>query len=177
MPVVFAYHGTTQESASNIEREGFRSNANDKHWLGEGVYFFEDPSLAEWWAKNQADNMGGNAAIIKVKLSAEPHETLNMTLRSDFEKFCAFTDEYRHELAVHGTRIRGDKNKFRCKLFNIYKIRFDIKLIIAIFKIEGNLSREEKVLDSLDMLPGRKQLCVTSNVTTNVISYMSTRAC
>lgn len=48
-----AYHGTSYENALNIHKEqSFNSSLGDKHYLGDGVYFFEGSSKhAENWAK------------------------------------------------------------------------------------------------------------------------------
>ncbi|MFR2561553.1 MAG: hypothetical protein ACLS8R_01670 [Anaeromassilibacillus sp.] len=44
-----AYHGTDRERAEKILAGAFRVKANDEHWLGTGVYFYLDASLARWW--------------------------------------------------------------------------------------------------------------------------------
>lgn len=46
------FHGTLRENKDSIENEGFKksmSTENRKHWLGDGVYFFEDEYYAVEW--------------------------------------------------------------------------------------------------------------------------------
>lgn len=43
---VVGYHGTTHSCADKIRNEGFNLSGKD-HWLGEGVYFFDNPSSAK----------------------------------------------------------------------------------------------------------------------------------
>jgi hypothetical protein len=45
------YHGTSQDQAKAILRDGFRASDNDYDWLGTGIYFFQDaPLRAKQWA-------------------------------------------------------------------------------------------------------------------------------
>ncbi|MCL1467726.1 hypothetical protein LAY41_25405 [Argonema galeatum A003/A1] len=48
---VWGYHGTSAEAAELILREGFSIKPSRYHWLGDGVYFFQDAPLRAWeWA-------------------------------------------------------------------------------------------------------------------------------
>ncbi len=48
---VWGYHGTSAEAADLILREGFSIKPSRYHWLGDGVYFFQDAPLRAWeWA-------------------------------------------------------------------------------------------------------------------------------
>jgi hypothetical protein len=48
------YHGTTPQQAEQILTDGFKLNRNPHHWLGYGVYFFQDaPKLAFCWASTR----------------------------------------------------------------------------------------------------------------------------
>jgi hypothetical protein len=50
--VVRGYHGTTLEAAQSIKKMGlFKYEEHDWHWLGDGVYFWQDAPLRAWeWA-------------------------------------------------------------------------------------------------------------------------------
>ena len=57
MAVFHGYHGTDENSASLIKKDGFRDSSAGC-WLGPGIYFFETQppfnglEAARWWVKN-----------------------------------------------------------------------------------------------------------------------------
>ena len=59
------YHGTCLKYRYDIETNGLdpiKSKYRADHWLGQGVYFFDDYDKALWWASTtslQNDNCGG----------------------------------------------------------------------------------------------------------------------
>src|SRR4051812_32109058 len=60
---VTGYHGTSQEAADRMLREGFRASRNEWDCLGDGVYFFEDAPIHAWhWAREQH---GSEAAVLQ----------------------------------------------------------------------------------------------------------------
>ena len=47
------YHGTCSKHKDSIESNGFdpaKCNYRADHWLGQGVYFFDDYEKALWWS-------------------------------------------------------------------------------------------------------------------------------
>ena len=48
------YHGTIQQKADAIVKEGFIESSKDIEWLGTGIYFFAKREDAELWAENEA---------------------------------------------------------------------------------------------------------------------------
>ena len=51
---IVGYHGTTSSAQESIENHGLDPNLvekRDDHWLGQGVYFYDDFDLAKWWAE------------------------------------------------------------------------------------------------------------------------------
>lgn len=52
-----SYHGTCSNAVDNIEKYGLdpkQVKRRDDHWLGQGVYFFENYRKAQWWADSIA---------------------------------------------------------------------------------------------------------------------------
>ena len=47
--ILHLYHGTDLKCAESIRTNGFVPRYSSEHWLGNGIYFFEDRALAEWW--------------------------------------------------------------------------------------------------------------------------------
>lgn len=59
--VVLGYHGTNEQAAPVILRDGFAPSRNEYDWLGDGAYFFQDaPMRASLWAKE----LHGEAAVV-----------------------------------------------------------------------------------------------------------------
>lgn len=47
--VTRGFHGTFSEALDSIINDGFQIVYRDNHWLGQGVYFYDNSSLAHWW--------------------------------------------------------------------------------------------------------------------------------
>ena len=63
------YHGTISKYADSIAKYGLDPDKTHKrpdHWLGQGVYLFEDFDLARWWADTMAGKLynAGNFPIV-----------------------------------------------------------------------------------------------------------------
>jgi len=55
--MLIGYHGTTTPKAKNILESGrFLDSKGDRHWLGNGVYFFAEELHAYLWNRNQFKN-------------------------------------------------------------------------------------------------------------------------
>lgn len=51
-----AYHGTKSCFTESILKNNFvikKPKKKDNHWLGHGVYFFDEYELAHWWAETK----------------------------------------------------------------------------------------------------------------------------
>ncbi len=82
---LICYHGTSSECKNNILKEGFKeSKAEDNHWLGRGIYFFENLYYAIEWGViyfmngNKYENYIQNAAIIRTVLNLENVSILDL---------------------------------------------------------------------------------------------------
>ncbi len=66
------YHGTTNDSAKKIlEEKRFKKSTGDRHWLGDGVYFYEDMILAYRWLWIVYNGAFGTLPDSKEKLETE----------------------------------------------------------------------------------------------------------
>ncbi|MFY0610693.1 MAG: hypothetical protein JXQ99_04130 [Hyphomicrobiaceae bacterium] len=68
---VYAYHGTTATVSTKVLDElRFEEKIRPYHWLGNGVYFFEEaPVRAYGWALREAEQTKGEPAVIGVELN------------------------------------------------------------------------------------------------------------
>lgn len=62
------YHGTDRCSVESILRDGLVASQGDDHWLGPGVYVFDDVSLTQEYAQ---DRYGISGTVIEVLYSLE----------------------------------------------------------------------------------------------------------
>lgn len=136
-----AFHGTDIRNAESIIKSGFICKPNKQHWLGNGVYFYMDYSLAQWWTTNPTNKFGvniKNAAIIKCKLRVNEKYVLDLRKLNDYTKF---VDIYRNEFLPF--LFRGeltadnhelvDTKTLRCTYCDYLNIKHKYKLIIGTF--------------------------------------------
>ena len=89
------YHGTCSKYRYNIEKNGLdpaKCKHRDDHWLGQGVYFFDDYDKALWWASSissQNDNCGG--IIFESNIEAPDEEVLNLDDNKQLDVFMTKT--------------------------------------------------------------------------------------
>jgi hypothetical protein len=81
------YHGTEQANCESILQDGFRPSSGERHWLGDGVYFFTEAFYAYKWRydKCQADaeERGGkpklDCYIIKAQIHTSEERVFDLT--------------------------------------------------------------------------------------------------
>ena len=80
------YHGTTLEEANSIvNEEKFDPSNGDEHWLGDGIYFFEDdPDMAREWAKARCYNRKSSRYGIMDSQVQSPEEYVFNLNEKDF---------------------------------------------------------------------------------------------
>lgn len=166
-----AFHGTDIRNVDSIIKSGFICKPNKHHWLGNGVYFYLDFSLARWWTTNPTNKFGVNiinAAIIKCKIKAKNDNVLDLRRLSDYTKF---VDIYRNEFlpllfhgdiySIHNEVI--DTKTLRCTYCDYLNIKHKYKLIIGTFFLptQPYMPAEcGKFFDTFDISYIESQLCV-----------------
>lgn len=78
---VFGYHGTFEEAAKAMCQNEFKLKYGDHHWLGNGLYFFQDaPYRALEWAKNNVPEVTSGLskpAVICAVIDLKPGEFID----------------------------------------------------------------------------------------------------
>lgn len=80
------YHGTYKESAKSITAGNFEPSEGDNHWLGDGVYFYEEKFHAfkwEWYKcpkskKKDKNYLKNRVAIITTKVNCDKSRVFNL---------------------------------------------------------------------------------------------------
>ena len=135
-----AYHGTCSKYRHSIESDGLdpdRCKYRSDHWLGQGVYFFDDYDKAMWWANSissKNDNCG--ALIFTSIIEASDEKVLNLDDNNQLDSFMTDTLNNLAEIEKEcfgKMPIFNDKN-FRAVFFDYYKQKNNIAVIIGTFQ-------------------------------------------
>lgn len=133
------YHGTCSKYRYNIEKDGLdpqKCKYREDHWLGQGVYFFDDYDKAMWWAttiSSQNDNCG--AMIFKSIIEAPDEEVLNLDDNKQLDEFMTESLKLIEDVKINcpGKMPIFEDSKFRAVLFDYYKQQNGISVIIGTF--------------------------------------------
>lgn len=177
---IIGYHGTCSKHYESINENGLdpsKVKHRDDHWLGQGVYFFENQNLAEWWANDQASkkyNNGTYPIVYKSDIHTNEKKVLNLDDEAQLDTFYDFCIELLKsvENSDNSERPVFDEKKIRAVFFDYYKIKNNIDVIIYTFTkptttYAKQRSREElkKIVELTGMLQlsyKEKQICVSN---------------
>lgn len=159
-----AYHGTDRERAEKILAGAFRVKANDEHWLGNGVYFYLDSSLARWWTTRPTRKFGEDVhtrAVLECILEP-PGRILDLRKLDDYRWF---VEEYAQviDYLTEKTHVeRSSFKKLRCAFCDYLYKQYRFDLIVGTFHLP-----EQPYLD-FPRTPDFNQL---------QLSYVETQVC
>lgn len=171
------YHGTCSKYRYSIEKDGFdpdKSKHRDDHWLGQGVYFFDDYDKALWWASTiAARNENCGAVIFKAIIDAPDDEVLDL---NDYKQLDAFMTETLKTIEEIKRTCPGkmpifEDSKFRAVFFDYYKKRNSISVIIGTFQKEfagyttkrsyAEKEMQRKIMNITGIKYSERQICVS----------------
>ena len=176
------YHGTCSWEEQSIESKGLDPQATKyrkDHWLGQGVYFFENIEQAKWWAAMQSEKRSSSWSIIyQADILADKSQVLNLDNNDELEDFL---NVIRRNLELINLLAKDKKegypiftpSKFSSVFFDYYKEKYGIKIIIysfikdyvrytANFPIDKNdISIQKALCNTLGIYFKEKQLCVS----------------
>lgn len=131
------YHGTDSSVSKAIIDNGFICKKNDEHWLGNGIYLYQDLDLAKWWTTNPTKKHGmkiDDRVIIECRIEAEDDKVLNLCSLKGYkdyvERYNSFFQEWAHKAKPHS--IVSFK-QLRCAFFDYVMMTEEIHIIIAPF--------------------------------------------
>lgn len=173
------YHGTCTKYRSDIDEYGLdpsKCKYRNDHWLGQGVYFFEDYSQALWWAKDIASkscNQDSFALIYKADIIVDKNQVLNLDNNNELDEFYTVMCKI-----IQGIESDGEKRypiftpgEFRAVYLDYYKQEYNIAVIIYTFqknavkyttsRTKEELSIQKELAKNLNILFKEKQICVS----------------
>lgn len=166
--ILEAYHGTDLNSAQNILKTDFIYRANKEHWLGNGIYFYMDLSLAKWWTSNPSRKFGvrvNSPAILNVKLKLQDDEILDLRKLDDYNQFInLYYDEYIPLLKLGILEIPPvNQYQIRCSFCDYLEEQYGLKAIIGNFSLLSQPylpSRYKLFTKAMKLYYIETQLCV-----------------
>lgn len=86
--IFVGYHATSAHAGRLIEKNGFKIRKDNKHWLGNGIYFFKDNpdfdsygDAKKWFEKmnklGKYPNNDDNGCLIRVKLEIKKDDIID----------------------------------------------------------------------------------------------------
>lgn len=175
------YHGTLVENLPSIRKGGFTYQYRDNHWLGQGIYFYENHKLANWFitrtkATDTKKNSEGDICIIKALLSSEQNRVLDLDSVDGVTFFYEETAEILNKASGGVTFSKSTPHKNRCFLLDIIKELHNLDIIIQTFERKDNPSYGaantkffEANLFPINVNYKEKQICATNNACIKIL--------
>ncbi len=125
--IYIGFHGTLKENKESIENNGFKKSiSTDKqHWLGEGVYFFEDEYYAVEWnvldiKKKRKEGINlkpSDYIILKAFIMCNSNKMLDMSSPEGIVLYKYFKDKLKEKYIKEGNqseinKLNGRSTKF-----------------------------------------------------------------
>lgn len=121
---IVGYHATDTEFVSDILNNGFKFKNNPKHWLGNGIYFFTEEELAQYWTKGPTKTFGAEInkpAIIKANIECEGKHVYDLRIPSTYLKAKKAENEFKEYVDNIGVQQEYTPEQARCMFFEMLK--------------------------------------------------------
>lgn len=180
MQTFIGYHGTLSSACDNISKNGldpaFVIKRTD-HWLGQGVYFFDDIEIAKWWAECKKKNLQCLVVVYEAEIVAKKEKVLDLDDNSQVKLFCdrllSDMSSLKKECSDRGLKL--DSKTFRAVYFDYYKENYGISVIIRTFlkqnasykgfyKNGEDLEMQKKMFTITGLGYFEKQICVSDKL-------------
>ena len=170
---IIGFHGTFVEAIDSIVKEGFHIVRRDNHWLGQGVYFYDNSPLARWWisrnskSDHQKRDKGTSFVVIKAQLSSTVDSVLDL---DSVEGVNSFYQKIHENWDVFRTvQFSNDEHKNLCFVLDVLSEQYGFKIIIKTFESLDpsyglvNTRAFDRELFKLNVRYKERQICVRSN--------------
>ena len=177
--VITGYHGTSSNYTESIEKHGLdpdKTHTRPDHWLGQGVYFFEDSDLAKWWAcdiSGKKYNQGSYPVIYQAQIQAPREEVLDLDNYKEYDLFLNRILEMQNEIECDAKNRMPvfSPEQQRAVYFDYYKKMYHISVIMYTFSKDSakygtfrtgeDLAQQKKLEKALNIAYHEKQICVS----------------
>lgn len=145
--VLDGYHITDAALCENIIRNGFTYNFNPKHYLGQGIYFYNDFDIAKLNVQNEKINYGctSKKTILHCTISTLLKQFLDLDIPSQNTKFRKFWNELLEYIEKNNIQVTFQnekdflKNKYlyyKCYVLDLYKRENNYNVVVKTFSID-----------------------------------------
>lgn len=172
------YHGTCSKYRHSIEKNGLdpsKSKYRANHWLGQGVYFFDDYIKANWWASNVSHKNGDCGKLIYQSIIVAPdEEVLDLDDNSQLDYFITETLNTIEEIEKEcqgKMPIIDNYESLRALFFDYFKKNKNISVIIGTFQKDAagyttirchdELEKQKKIMSIIGIKFNERQICVS----------------
>lgn len=184
--LIKCYHGTSKENEIKILKEGFKeSKPNQGHWLGKGVYFYENIYYAIEWGiiyflNNSAtyDEYTEKCTVIETKINLDDFEILDLNDPIGYKYYLEIEKNIKERFPEKIKNIENDGDielirlmeKIEEETHNSYISMFDI--LIASYPKDIYKKGNKKIKGNF--LPCiQKQICVKNKKAINEITSVN----
>lgn len=171
------YHGTCLKYQCSIEKNGLdpvKCKYRNDHWLGQGVYFFDDYEKALWWASTiSSKNNGCGGLVFESCIEAPDKEVLNLDDNKQLDAFITETLKTLEEIEEFcpGKMPIFEDASFRAVFFDYFKKQNGISVIIGTFqkRFAGYTTKrdysekelQKKIMNIIGIKFQERQICVS----------------
>lgn len=167
------YHATARKHVKSILYNGFyMSKPNKGHWLGKGVYFFENIYFAVEWGiigvikkeTNDYSILSEKCAILSVKINTEKYEVIDLSEPQGYEIFKMLLEiikERYGEERYNDIIKKGDAYIIKVleELERIQNEKYISKFDIVCADYPKNIIKKENIKGNFTVCT-QKQICV-----------------
>lgn len=159
-------HGTDQQSAECIMKEGFFIKGDATSWCGKGVYFYDIKSKAWWAAKrkcrelNKRENKKVTPNIILADIeNISKSDIFDLRVKKDLDDFEKFVSQLLDKHHISIDNIQDDAERciqLRAMLVSFFADQNNRKLVVGNFRQRPQPKYEKAIqfADSLDIIFG-----------------------
>ena len=176
---MIGYHGTHSGHADSIEKNGLdpdKTRIRRDHWLGQGVYFYDEFDLAKWWAYDIAGkpyNYGNFPIVYQAQIQAPDEEVLNLDNHEEYDLFMNRVLNMQKEIEKdeEGRVPIFRPEQQRAVYFDYYREMYHKSVIMftfskdcagyGTFRKAAELSQQRKLAKNLGLAYHEKQICVS----------------
>lgn len=147
---IIGYHNTESDNVKDIITNGFKYRKNEKHWLGQGIYFFDNLDMA-FRNIDMLDHEKDIKTIV-AEINVTDSEFLNLDEVKNLNEFRKFCSQLYQKMEKEGIElvIKGKSKNvalltYRCFFLDLFKEEKGYKVVSKTFA-KDNPQYAEKVI-------------------------------
>ena len=147
---IIGYHNTESNNVGDIIENGFKCKINEKHWLGQGIYFFDDSDIA--FLNIDMLDHEKDIKTIAAEINVADSDFLNLDEAQKLNEFRKYFSQLYQKMQEDGISlvVKGKSKKdalltYRCFFLDLFKKEKGYKVVSKTFA-KDNPPYAEKVM-------------------------------